>query len=113
VSGNTHSDPNRKLRLELEWGVTIIQVWLFLDNSADAFFHAFQKLVSKRKTMPDRSLITIYLKPDRNATDEAAHALSLDQDDMEADWDRIVELLERNRNEHSPHFFGTVDVEGG
>jgi hypothetical protein len=101
------------LRLELEWGVTVINVWLYLDSSADAFFHLFQQQASKRKTMPDRSLITIYLTPDRDATDEAAHALSLDQDDMEADWDRTVEWLERNRREQSPHLFGTVDVEGG
>ena len=92
--------------------MTVIMTWLELDSPADAFFHAFQQQAIKRKVMPDRSLITIYLTPNQNATNEAARSLCLDQDEMEADWERTVEWLEKNRRERSPHIFGTINAEG-
>lgn len=107
-TSSAHSNFNRKLRLELNWGLTMIKMWLELDNPAEAFLEAFQKQVIKQRSLPDRKLVTIYLKTEQRLPNDASYPLSLDQEDLEADWAGTVSWLEENSREISPHVFGTI-----
>lgn len=88
--------------------MTVIKTWLDLDGSADAFFVAFQQQASKRRAIPDRSSLTIYLKTEQNQPDHAAYPLELDEVELDADWSQTVKWLEKNKREHPPHIFGTI-----
>lgn len=92
--------------------MTVVKVWLDLDNHAEGFFLAFQQQASKRRTMPDRSSMTIHFKTEQNAPDDAAYSLTLDQEDLDADWGEAVLWLEKNKRELSPHIYGRVVVGG-
>ena len=95
------------------WDVTTFNVWLDLDDPADAFFLTFQQQVSKRKTIHDRSTMTIYLKPERQSPNNIAYPLSLDSDSLDADWIVTKEWLEENKKDRPPHIFGTIEVDEG
>jgi hypothetical protein len=83
-------------------------MWLDLDSPSNAFFLAFSKEAGKRRAMPDRNSLTIYLKPEQHTPDVAAYPLSLDEESLDADWFGTVKWLDENKRERSPHVFGTV-----
>jgi hypothetical protein len=111
------SDPNQaadRMRLSLLWDATTLNIWLDLNAHGEAFYKAFQQqAVKQRKNILDRATITIQLKKDRTVPDEAAYLLSLDEEDLEADWETTVEWLEANRRDKSPHIYGVVEIEEG
>ena len=88
-------------------------MWLDLHAPGEDFFKTFQRLVEKRKGIFDRTNITIYLKKDKLTPSDEAYPLSLDVDDLEADWDTTVAWLQDNKRDKSPHVYGTVLSEGG
>jgi hypothetical protein len=91
-----------------------LNIWLDLSAHGEAFYKAFQQqAVKQRKNILDRATITIQLKKDRTVPDEAAYLLSLDEEDLEADWETTVEWLEANRRDKSPHIYGVVEIEEG
>jgi hypothetical protein len=102
-----------RIRLSLTWDATPINVWLDLHGRGEAFFHAFQQLCAKRKGEFDRSRTLILLKPDKHAPEDEAYALSLDEDEMDADWETTVAWIEEHRRDKSPHLYGEVRVEEG
>ncbi|KAF2686955.1 hypothetical protein K458DRAFT_402477 [Lentithecium fluviatile CBS 122367] len=110
VDQNAASD---KVRLNFDWGPTPMKVWIELRAPGEAFFEAFQQQVQKRKGMFERSQVTIYLKKDKKTPDDEACELSLDMNDLEADWEATVEWLEENRRGEPPRVYGRVQVGEG
>jgi hypothetical protein len=102
-----------RIRLSLTWDATPVNVRLDLDARCEAFFRAFQQMCVKRKGDFDRSRTFILLKPDKHAPEDEAYALSLDEDELDADWETIVAWIKENRRDKSPHLFGEVRVEEG
>jgi hypothetical protein len=115
VSGHNadHNTGADKLRLSFEWGVTPMAIWMDLRAPGETFFEAFQQLVVKRKGMFERDTMTILLKKDKQTPDDEAYPLSLNSDDLEADWEMTVEWLEENRREKPPHVYGKVQTGEG
>jgi len=111
------ADPNKaadRIRLSLVWDATTLNVWLDLNAHGEAFYKAFQQQATKqRKDILDRATMTILLKKDKSIPDEEAYALSLDEDDLEADWETTLEWLDANRRDKSPHICGMVKKEEG
>jgi hypothetical protein len=108
-----HTKSADKLRLGFDWGVTPMATWLDLRAPAEAFFKAFQHVVEKRKGIFERDTMTLYLKKDKQTPDDEAYPLSLEADELEADWERTVEWLQDNRREKPPHVYGRVQVGEG
>jgi hypothetical protein len=106
-----HNIATNKIRLSLLWDMTPVNVWLDLGAPGEAFFKSFQQMVKKRKPLSERAMMTIYLKKDKHTPDDKAYALSLDEDDLDADWETTVTWLEENKRVKSPHIYGWVEVE--
>jgi hypothetical protein len=104
---------SNRIRLSLIWDATWLTVGLDLDARCEAFFRAFQQLCVKRKGEFDRSRTFILLKPDKHAPEDEAYALSLDEDEMNADWETTVAWIKEHRRDKSPHLYGEVRVEEG
>ena len=111
------TDPNKatdRIRLSLVWDATTLNVWLDLNAHGEAFYKAFQQQATKqRKDISDRATMTVLLKKDKSIPDEEGYALSLDEDDLEADWETTLEWLDANRRDKSPHICGVVEMEEG
>jgi hypothetical protein len=112
VSGNNSETPNRKLRLSLKWDKTPVNLWLDLDGPAAAFFQALRD-VSKRRQVHDWDSLAIYLKTKSQSPGDIAYRLSLDAEELDADWETTVEWLEENKRDKTPHIYGSIEVEGG
>jgi hypothetical protein len=110
------TDPNKatdKIRLSLTWDATILKVWLDISACSEAFYEAFQKQAARqRKDILDRTTLTIQLMRDENLPFDKAYPLSLDEDDLEVDWEMTRKWLSANRNDIPPHIHGVV-VDGG
>jgi hypothetical protein len=52
--------------------------------------------------------MVIKMKKDKAILDENANALSIDEENLEADWETTKEWLEANRRDKSPHIYGEV-----
>ena len=85
-------------------------MWLYPDAPSETFFGAFQSQVRKHKKIYDRTMMTIVLKEDEEASDEKSFTVPLDEDDLDADWMDIVKWVEKNKRKESPHIFGKVQV---
>jgi len=88
-------------------------IWLDLRAPGETFYNAFHQLVEKRKGIFERAMMTIYLKKDKQMPDDEAYPLSLDADNLEADWDTTVAWLEVNRRDKPPHVYGRVEAGEG
>jgi hypothetical protein len=108
-----HNNGSSKLRLNILWDATQINVWLYTAGPGEAFFKAFQKEVGKRKTIPDRTMIKIVLKNDKDMPDELAYQVPLDEDSLDADWDTIKQWLDTNKRDKTPNIYGRVEVDEG
>lgn len=95
------------------WDVTTVNVWLDTGASGEAFYHNFQQQVGKRKAISDRAMVRIYLRRDKNTPDDEVYELSLDEDELDADWETTVTWLEENKREKSPHIYGKVEIDDG
>ncbi|CBY01351.1 predicted protein [Plenodomus lingam JN3] len=118
LAASTHqtSDPNApisRIRLFLEWGRTPILLWLDLCASGDAFFQAFQKLALQRKRTLDRAETVLYLRQNKDGVDDEEYPLSLDEEELDADWGSTVAWLMENRRDKPPHIHGRVEVGEG
>jgi hypothetical protein len=111
------ADPNKasdRIRMSLLWGATTLNVWLDLSAHGEAFYRSFQQqAVKQRKTILDRAMMTIKLKNDKNTSDEESYSLSLDEEELEADWETTREWLDENRRDKSPHIYGVMDMGEG
>jgi hypothetical protein len=87
-------------------------MWLDTSAPGEAFYDTFQQHFGKRKVISDRVELKIYLKSDKQSPDDEAYALSLDADELDADWETTVSWLEENKREKSPHIYGKVEIEG-
>lgn len=108
-----HHNGSNKLRLCIMWEATQINVWLDMAGPGEAFFKAFQKVVGKRKIIPDRTMMTIVMKNDESMPDELAAWVPLDEDSLDADWDTVQEWLNKNKRDKTPHIFGRVEIGEG
>lgn len=106
-----HNNDSSKLRLNILWDATQINVWLNMAGPGEAFFKAFQKEVGKRKTIPDRAMIRIIFKNDKDMPDELAYPLCLDEDSLDAEWDTIAEWLDANKRDKVPNIYGWVEID--
>jgi hypothetical protein len=109
------ADPNRnadRIRVSLLWEATTLNVWLNLKADGEAFYKAFQQQASKQhKDGFERATVVIKMKKDKAVPDKEAYALSLDEDDLEADWETTRGWLEANRRDKSPQIYGEVKIE--
>ncbi|KAH7066426.1 hypothetical protein BKA63DRAFT_161502 [Paraphoma chrysanthemicola] len=103
---------SNRLRLNLVWDLTTVNVWLDTAAPGEAFYDTFQQHFGKRKVIPDRTMLRIDLKCDKQCPDDQAYALSLDEDELDADWETTVSWLEENKRDKSPHIYGQVEIEG-
>jgi hypothetical protein len=100
--------------MRLLWGATTLNVWLDLSAHGEAFYRSFQQqAVKQRKTILDRAMMTIKLKNDKNTPDDESYPLSLDEEELEADWETTREWLDENRRDTSPHIYGVMDMGEG
>jgi hypothetical protein len=113
ITGTSKVTPSSRIRLSLTYDATPINVWLDLDAPGEAFFQSFQQQCVKRMKVLDRSGAFIWLKPNKHAPDDEAYALSLDEDELDADWETTVAWIKENRRDKSPHLFGVVMVGEG
>jgi hypothetical protein len=113
VPGVSHDTGPIKIRLNIMWDATTINVWLDTAGPGEGFFRAFQKEVGKRRTIPDRSMIAIIMKNDKNMPEDLSYRLPLDEDSLDADWDTIKEWLDSNKRDKSPHIYGRVEIGEG
>lgn len=72
---------------------------------------AFQRHVSRHRTMPDGCTIEILLQTEQIAPDVTGYPLTLDQDDPDANRGATVSWLERKKGKLSPHVFGKIVLE--
>ncbi|KAF2848340.1 hypothetical protein T440DRAFT_520037 [Plenodomus tracheiphilus IPT5] len=117
-TASTHhtGDPNvatDRLRLCIEWGKTPIMVWIDLCASGDAFFQAFHKLAVQRKRTLERTETTLFLRQTKEGLDDEEYPMSLDEDELDADWEMTVDWLKDNKKEKPPHIYGRVEVGEG
>ena len=108
ASASSSSASSKRLRLNLRWNATTFNIWLDTNDSAEAFFLAFQQQASKRHEIFNRELTKISLKAGQQSSE-----LSLALEDLEADWDSMVEWLRENKRDKPPHVYGEVEVEPG
>ena len=111
-----HDDPNAaivKIRLSLLWDATVINMWMYLNAPAEDFFQAFQEQAVKRKSIPERSMMRICLKNDKHMLEDESYHLSLDEEDLDADWETTLEWLEGHKRDKSPHIYGVVQIQDG
>ncbi|CAO2651613.1 Nn.00g041830.m01.CDS01 [Neocucurbitaria sp. VM-36] len=100
-----------RIRLHITWDRTLLKVWLDMRSPCETFFRTFQEAVEKRKGLFDRSNIIIFLKKDKLWPDNEAYPLSLNEDDLEADWDETVSFLKENPM--LPNVYGRIEVGDG
>jgi hypothetical protein len=98
-----------RLRLRIKWDVTIVNMWLELEQSGEAFFQAFQQKLKGRREIHDRNKTTIRLKTDQESRIDAAYDLGLGEDELECDWDATLDWLKENKREIPPHIFGVIE----
>ena len=110
VDQNTVTD---RIRMNFLWEKTSMNVWLDMSAPGEAFFMTFQQLAEKRTRIFDRAEVTIYLKKDKKTPDSEAYALSLDEEELQTDWETTLTWLEDNKRETPPHVFGWVQVGEG
>ena len=112
-----NADPKKatdRIRLSVVWDATTLNVWLDLNEYGEDFYQAFQQQAAKqRKDVLDRTTMRIQLKKDKNLPYEEAYPLSLDEDELEADWETTCEWLNSNKRDKMPHIYGVVETDGG
>ncbi|CAE7179590.1 hypothetical protein PTT_13169 [Pyrenophora teres f. teres 0-1] len=111
-----HDDPNTtrtRIRLSLVWDTTVINMWIDLNAPAEDIFRVFQEHAEKRRSIAERSLMSICLKNDKNMPDHESYDLSLDEEDLDADWETTIEWLEAHKREKSPHIYGVIQIQDG
>ncbi|EDU45109.1 predicted protein [Pyrenophora tritici-repentis Pt-1C-BFP] len=111
-----HDDPNAsttKIRLSLVWEKTVINMWIDLNAPAEDFFRVFQEHAEKRTSIPERSLMRICLKSDKEMPDHESYDLSLDEEDLDADWETTLDWLEEHKRQKSPHIYGVIQIQDG
>ncbi|KAI4609320.1 hypothetical protein J4E80_008569 [Alternaria sp. BMP 0032] len=111
------ADPKKatdRIRLSVVWDATTLNVWLDLNEYGEDFYQAFQQQAAKqRKDILDRTTMRIQLKKDKSLPYEEAYSLSLDEDELEADWETTCEWLNANKRDKMPHIYGVVETDGG
>ncbi|KAB2099834.1 hypothetical protein AG0111_0g11992 [Alternaria gaisen] len=60
----------------------------------------------------DRQRVTLWLKPNKNAPDDEAYELGLEESTLEILWEGAVQWIQENKNPKAPHIFATVEIEG-
>ena len=88
-------------------------MWMDPNAPAEDFFRVFQEQAERRRSIPERSMIRICLKNDKNMPDEESYDLSLDEEDLDADWETTLEWLEGHKRDKSPHIYGVIQVQDG
>lgn len=106
----TNSQPE-KMRLSCKIDSILLNIWLDLDAHADAFLANVDDAFRKRKLVFDQTVTTILLKANPQVPDQGDYLLSLDEDDLEADWVETTRWLRINKNAISPHIFGDIQIE--
>jgi hypothetical protein len=107
----THERQAEKIRLACTLHSVLIQCWLHLDAPGEAFCDNVQKEFRKRKLKLDRPNTTIIFKSAKEGPDCDNYYLSLDEDDLEADWGQAIDWLRTNKRNISPHIHGTIQIE--
>jgi len=82
-----------------------------LNALADDFFQAFAEKAKKRKIMPERFSISIRLKNHKNMLDDESYDLSLDKEDLDADWETTLEWVNKHKRVDSPHIYGLIQIQ--
>jgi hypothetical protein len=112
-SHNTDQTPNDRLRVNLQWEKTSTLIWLDMSAPAEAFFMTFQQLAEKKKKLFNRADVTICLRKDKLDPDGEEHDLSLDEEELQTDWETTLAWLVENKRDTAPHIFGRVLLENG
>lgn len=108
-STGTSDTATTRLRLKIKWEVTLINVWLDLEQRGEAFFQAFQRELKGRRQIHDRSNTTIRLMTDQSSRTDSAYNLSLGIDELECDWETTLDWLKENKRDQPPHFIGVIE----
>jgi hypothetical protein len=61
----------------------------------------------------DRQRMTLMLKANKDAPNDGAYELGLEESDLEVFWETAVEWILENKNPKAPHLFATVKFEAG
>ncbi|CAN9091352.1 unnamed protein product [Alternaria alternata] len=97
------------------WDKTPIKMSLNPSDTGEAFYQAFHQWAVDRKSVDDldRQRVTLMLKANKNAPDDEAYELGLEESELEMLWEAAVEWIQENKNPKAPHIFATVKIKAG
>ncbi|KAI4611069.1 uncharacterized protein J4E87_010588 [Alternaria ethzedia] len=94
------------------WGTTPISISFNPEESGEQFFQAFLRWAKRRGrgSEVDRSRMMLWLKANKDMSDDAAQDVSLDLDELENLWDTTVAWIHENKSAKAPHLYATVQM---
>jgi hypothetical protein len=109
----TQEGSNGQLYVIGLWDKTPIKMSFDPSDTGEAFYQAFHQWAVKRKNVDDldRQGVTLMLKANKNAPDDEAYELGLEETELEMLWETAVEWIQENKNPKAPHLFATVKFE--
>ncbi|KAH7411620.1 hypothetical protein DE146DRAFT_243335 [Phaeosphaeria sp. MPI-PUGE-AT-0046c] len=102
---------SEKVRISCRLGLTTFGIRLDLDAHSEAFIDSVQKEFKKRKLTFVQADTGIWLKPEKEASDEDSHYVSLDEDDLEENWTGIIQWLKENKQANSNVMYGVFQLD--
>ncbi|KAI4950341.1 hypothetical protein J4E91_004998 [Alternaria rosae] len=110
IAGPTAS--SGQLQVNGFWGTTPISISFNPDESGEKFFQAFLRWAKRRGRGGDmdRSRMILWLKANKDMSDDAAQDLSLDHDELENLWATAVAWIHEHKSIKAPHLFATVEM---
>ncbi|KAI4605743.1 hypothetical protein J4E83_010406 [Alternaria metachromatica] len=101
-----------QLQLKGLWGTTPISISFNPEESGETFFQVFLRWAKRRGRggEVDRSRMILWLKANKEMSDDAAQDLSLDLDELENLWATTVAWIHENKSAQAPHLYATVQM---
>lgn len=101
-----------QLQVKGYWGTTPISISFNPEESGEQFFQAFLRWAKRRGRggEVDRSRIMLWLKANKEMSDDAAQDVSLELDELEDLWATTVAWIHENKSAQAPHLYATVQM---
>ena len=117
-SSSTHpavqSPGSDKIRVSCALGLITLKFWLDPDASPQALLLSIQTEFEKKGKAFDRDTASILFHQDKQRSDDdPCDSLSLEEDDLEADWEETVAWIRDKKREKPPHIYATIQFNEG
>lgn len=100
-----------KVRVMCTLGKTKFGIWLDLDSHPGEFVNNVEKQFKRREIRFDQSATVLWLKPEKGTPDEENYELSLNEDDLDADWATAIDWLRDAKKENSHVMYGVFHID--